>query len=159
MDTANVIEKAPVAQPVEDRRNLVGLSRAELAAVLAEHGLPAFRARQVWHWMYHHGVADFAAMTTLAKPVRDLLAAHFVVARPALAQQQDSVDGTRKWLLRFGDGKEAEAVFIPEEDRGALCISSQVGCTLNCRFCHTGTQLWVRNLTAAEIVGQMMLAR
>ncbi|MBM3486942.1 MAG: 23S rRNA (adenine(2503)-C(2))-methyltransferase RlmN [Alphaproteobacteria bacterium] len=156
---ALVIEKDVLEPTVTDRRNLVGLGREELGRALAGLGLPAFRARQVWHWIYHHGVRDFDTMTTLAKPVRALLAEHFTIARPAIAAEQNSVDGTRKWLLRYADGKEAETVFIPEEDRGALCVSAQVGCTLNCAFCHTGTQAWVRNLDAAEIVGQLLIAR
>jgi 23S rRNA (adenine2503-C2)-methyltransferase len=140
------------------RMPLAGMSRARLAEVLAELGLPKFRAGQIWHWMYRRGVTDFAQMTTLAKPVRTLLAERFVVDRPAVVRAQISQDGTAKWLLRFADGNEAEAVFIPEEDRGTLCISSQVGCTLTCSFCHTGTQRLVRNLSAAEIVGQVMHA-
>jgi 23S rRNA (adenine2503-C2)-methyltransferase len=140
-------------------RPLVGLSRAELEAELAALGAAPFRARQVWHWIYHHGARSFDAMTTLAKGLREDLAAHYTLARPAVASAQESVDGTRKWLVRLGDGNEVECVHIPEEDRGALCVSSQVGCTLNCRFCHTGTQRLVRNLTAAEIVGQVMFAR
>jgi 23S rRNA (adenine2503-C2)-methyltransferase len=143
----------------EAPENLVGLSRAELAAAMAAVGAPAFRARQLWHWIYHRGVADFASMTTLAKDFRRQLADRFVVARPATAHAQRSADGTRKWLLRFADGQEAECVHIPEEDRGTLCVSAQVGCTLTCKFCHTGTQRLVRNLEAGEIVGQVMAAR
>ena len=148
--------------PPEDagaRRNLVGLSRDELAAEFAALGEPVFRVGQLWHWIYHRGVTDFAAMTTLAKTLRARLAESYVIARPGVATAQQSFDGTRKWLLRFGDGQEAESVHIPEEDRGTLCVSSQVGCTLTCRFCHTGTQRLVRNLSPAEIVGQVMLAR
>ena len=141
------------------RRNLVGLSRDDLKGVLAEAGLEPFRARQVWQWIYWHGVTDFAAMTNIAKKTRERLAELFVVERPAIVTEQRSVDGTRKWLLRFPDGNEAETVNIPEEDRGSVCISSQVGCTLNCSFCHTGTQPLVRNLTPDEIVGQFMVAR
>ena len=139
--------------------NLVGLSRAELESALVEFGEKPFRAKQIWHWIYHRGARDFAEMTTLATGLRTRLAERFAVARPEIAREQRSNDGTRKWLLRFDGGHEAEAVFIPEEDRGALCVSSQVGCTLTCRFCHTGRQLLVRNLTAAEIVGQLMVAR
>jgi 23S rRNA (adenine2503-C2)-methyltransferase len=142
-----------------ERTNLVGLSRAELAAELATIGAAPFRARQLWHWIYHRGATDFAAMTSLAKAFRAQLAERHVVARPEVARAQHSADGTRKWLLRFGDGQEAECVHIPEEDRGTLCVSSQVGCTLTCKFCHTGTQRLVRNLDAAEIVGQVMAAR
>ena len=141
------------------KKNLVGLSRDELAAELATLGAAPFRARQVWHWIYHRGATDFAAMTTLAKGFREELAAAYTLARPAVSRALASTDGTRKWLLRFDDGHEAETVHIPESDRGTLCVSSQVGCTLNCTFCHTGTQRLVRNLTAAEIVGQIMLAR
>ncbi|HWE71859.1 MAG TPA: 23S rRNA (adenine(2503)-C(2))-methyltransferase RlmN [Stellaceae bacterium] len=141
------------------KKNLVGLSRDELTAELATLGAAPFRARQLWHWIYHRGVVDFALMTTLAKDFRAQLAAHYVVARPAESRAQLSNDGTRKWLLKFADGQEAECVHIPEEDRGTLCVSSQVGCTLTCKFCHTGTQRLVRNLEAAEIVGQVMLAR
>ena len=130
-----------------------------MTRALADLGEAPFRARQVWHWLYFRGVTDFAAMTTLARPLREKLARHFRLDRPDTVLRQDSADGTRKWLLRFADGNQAEAVFIPEEDRGALCVSSQVGCTLTCRFCHTGTQRLVRNLSAGEIVGQFLLAR
>ena len=141
------------------KKNLVGLSRDELAVELATHGAAPFRARQLWHWIYHRGVSDFALMTTLAKAFRAQLAEHYVIARPVESRAQLSNDGTRKWLLKFADGQEAECVHIPEEDRGTLCVSSQVGCTLTCKFCHTGTQRLVRNLDSAEIVGQVMLAR
>ena len=144
---------------VGTRRDLVGLSRAELGAALGGLGLPAFRTKQVWHWIYCRGAREFDAMTTLAKPLRRQLAGHFTISRPTVSKAQTAADRTRKWLVGFDDGSEAETVFIPEEDRGALCVSSQVGCTLNCSFCHTGTQPWVRNLTAGEIVGQVMLAR
>ncbi len=143
----------------DTKKNLIGLSRGELEAELAAAGQKPFRARQLWHWIYYRGARDFAAMSTLAKPLRAALAERFTLDRPAISQERRSEDGTRKWLLRFGDGNEAEAVFIPEEDRGALCVSSQVGCTLTCTFCHTGTQRLVRNLTAGEIVSQMMVAR
>jgi 23S rRNA (adenine2503-C2)-methyltransferase len=142
-----------------DRRNLVGLGRAALATELAAFGAEPFRARQLWHWIYHRGVTDFSVMTNLAKGFRERLAERFVLGRPEVAAAQMSRDGTRKWLLRFADGQEVETVHIPEEDRGTLCVSSQVGCTLTCRFCHTGTQRLVRNLDAAEIIGQVMLAR
>jgi 23S rRNA (adenine2503-C2)-methyltransferase len=143
----------------EPRRNLIGLSRAELAAEIAEIGAEPFRARQLWHWIYHRGATDFTQMTSLAKAFRDRLALDFALARPAVSNALASQDGTRKWLLRFADGQEVETVHIPEEDRGTLCVSSQVGCTLNCTFCHTGTQALVRNLGPAEIVGQVMAAR
>jgi 23S rRNA (adenine2503-C2)-methyltransferase len=145
--------------PLLLRRNLVGLGRGALAAEMAQFGAEPFRARQLWHWIYHRGVTDFAAMTTLSKPFRDRLAANYSLARPAVSQCLASIDGTRKWLLRFPDGEEVETVHIPEEDRGTLCVSSQVGCTLTCSFCHTGTQRLVRNLSAEEIVGQVMIAR
>ena len=141
------------------RRNLVGLSRDELKTTLVEAGLEPFRARQVWQWIYWHGVTDFGRMTNIAKKTRYRLAELFVVERPEIVTEQRSTDGTRKWLLRFPDGNEAETVNIPEEDRGSVCISSQVGCTLTCSFCHTGTQPLVRNLAPAEIVGQFMVAR
>jgi 23S rRNA (adenine2503-C2)-methyltransferase len=140
-------------------RNLVGLGRAELAAEMAEFGAEPFRARQLWHWIYHRGATDFAQMTSLSKAFRDRLAENYELRRPAVSHSLASIDGTRKWLLRFEDGQEVETVHIPEDDRGTLCVSSQVGCTLNCTFCHTGTQRLVRNLDAAEIVGQVMLAR
>jgi 23S rRNA (adenine2503-C2)-methyltransferase len=143
----------------QKRRDLVGLAREELASELADFGAEPFRARQLWHWIYHRGVTDFAAMTSLSKPFRERLAAHYELGRPMISHAQTSIDATRKWLLRFADGEEAETVYIPEEDRGTLCISSQVGCTLACSFCHTGTQRLVRNLTAAEIVGQVMMTR
>jgi 23S rRNA (adenine2503-C2)-methyltransferase len=141
------------------KQNLVGLGRAEIAAQLAAFGAQPFRARQLWHWIYYRGVTDFAVMTNLAKSFREQLAERFVLGRPAVAAAQKSQDGTRKWLLRFADGNEAETVHIPEEDRGTLCVSSQIGCTLTCRFCYTGTQRLVRNLGAPEIVEQVMLAR
>ncbi|HEX2115932.1 MAG TPA: 23S rRNA (adenine(2503)-C(2))-methyltransferase RlmN [Alphaproteobacteria bacterium] len=149
----------PLAAPADGRDNLVGLSREELTAAMAELGEPAFRARQLWQWIYVRGATSFEAMTNLGKPLRAKLSERFVVARPDVARLQDSLDGTKKWLLRFVDGQEAETVHIPEEDRGTLCVSSQVGCTLTCKFCHTGTQRLVRNLEPAEIVGQVMLAR
>jgi 23S rRNA (adenine2503-C2)-methyltransferase len=144
---------------ITDRANLVGLTRAELAVEMAAFGAEPFRAKQLWHWIYHRGATDFAVMTNLAKGFRERLAERYVLGRPEIATAQISRDGTRKWLLRFADGQEVETVHIPEEDRGTLCVSSQVGCTLTCRFCHTGTQRLVRNLGAAEIVGQVMLAR
>ncbi|MGH7123728.1 MAG: 23S rRNA (adenine(2503)-C(2))-methyltransferase RlmN, partial [Stellaceae bacterium] len=140
-------------------KNLVGLDRAELAAEMAAFGAEPFRARQLWHWIYHRGATSFDQMTSLSKTFRASLAERYTVARPAVSRALASVDGTQKWLLRFPDGQEVESVHIPEEDRGTLCVSSQVGCTLTCKFCHTGTQRLVRNLEAAEIVGQVMIAR
>jgi len=150
---------APQQDAPDERRNLVGLSRAQLAAAMAALGEKPFRAKQLWHWIYHRGETDFAAMTTLSKDFRQRLAETCVVRRPEVAVAQVSQDGTRKWLLRLADGQEVETVYIPEEDRGTLCVSSQVGCTLTCKFCHTGTQRLVRNLAPAEIVGQIMVAR
>ncbi len=142
-----------------EKTNLVGLSREELAATVAAVGEKPFRTKQLWHWIYHQGATDFAQMTTLAKPLREKLAEIFEVRKPVVSREQTSNDRTRKWLVKFEDGNEAETVYIPEDDRGAICISSQVGCTLTCTFCHTGTQKLVRNLTSAEIVGQFMVAR
>ncbi len=153
------IQIVPDATPGETRTDLVGLSRDQLMAEITAFDLPPFRAKQIWHWIYHRGAKSFDEMTTLARPLRAVLAERFVIGRPAVAERQISNDGTSKWLLGFADDTRAEAVYIPEEDRGALCISSQVGCTLTCRFCHTGTQRLVRNLTAGEIVGQMLIAR
>ena len=155
----------PRAAPAraDGRVNLVGLSKAELAETLAAAGIAPkqakMRARQLWHWMYLRGRADFGAMTDIARRDRELLIERFVIARPEVTQALVSEDGTRKWLLRTDDGNEFEMVFIPDADRGTLCVSSQVGCTLNCTFCHTGTMRLVRNLTAGEIAGQIMLAR
>ena len=153
---------APPAPVMPDgRREIVGLSREELTEALVAIGEKPFRTKQVWHWVYHQGVTDFAAMSTLARPLQEKLAARFVIGRPEAAVVQTASDETRKFLFRFRDGQEAETVYIPDrrEDRGAVCISSQVGCTLSCRFCHTGTQKLARNLGPAEIVGQFMAAR
>jgi len=144
--------------------SLAGLSKPELAKKLVAVGVEPkkakMRAEQLWRWIYHYGVTDFGAMTNVAKELRATLADHYTLARPEIVTQQISQDGTRKWLIRLGPGIEAEAVFIPGVGKaGALCVSSQVGCTLNCTFCHTGTQKLVRNLTAAEIVTQVMIAR
>ena len=151
----------PDIQLPDGRRELVGLTRDELIAELAAINEKPFRAKQLWHWIYHQGTTDFAAMSTIARPLQVKLAERFVIGRPTVATVQTSTDETRKWLFRFRDGQEAETVYIPDRhlDRGAVCISSQIGCTLSCRFCHTGTQRLVRNLGAAEIVGQFMAAR
>ena len=145
----------------DGRRELIGLTREEITAALADIGEPAFRTKQIWHWVYHQGVTDFTRMSSIAKPLQAKLAEHFIIGRPDAAVVQTSTDQTRKFLFRFRDGQEAETVYIPDpvQDRGAVCISSQVGCTLSCKFCHTGTQTLVRNLGAAEIVGQFMAAR
>jgi 23S rRNA (adenine2503-C2)-methyltransferase len=154
--------------PNDTRVTLVGLSREDLAAILERVGVPEkqrkMRMRQLWHWIYQRGVTDFAKMTDVSKELRTKLEDVFTIGRPEIVTEQISTDGTRKWLLRLapdekGARHEIETVYIPEEDRGTLCISSQVGCTLTCRFCHTGTQKLVRNLTAGEIAGQIMLAR
>jgi len=145
-----------------ERTNLIGLSPSEMKAALIEAGVEtksvSMRVKQLWNWIYVHGARDFASMTNLAKDFRALLEEKFTLARPDIVTEQISNDGTRKWLLRSG-GQEYEAVYIPESDRGTLCVSSQVGCTLNCRFCHTGTQKMVRNLTPSEILGQLFVAR
>jgi 23S rRNA (adenine2503-C2)-methyltransferase len=166
---AAFIEKRPLecyAAPAQP--SLVGISRETLAEALGEVGVPErqrrMRVQQIWHWLYVRGAQDFDAMTTLSKDLRRALAQRFTLARPEIAAEQISVDGTRKWLLRLpgeltSAPHEVECVYIPETDRGTLCISSQVGCTLNCTFCHTGTQRLVRNLTAGEIVAQVVLAR
>ncbi|MEQ1725156.1 MAG: 23S rRNA (adenine(2503)-C(2))-methyltransferase RlmN [Sphingopyxis sp.] len=167
MPMAGAIDPMPVQRDVpvrsDGRTDLLGLTRCAIHAALEGAGLDAkqakLRAKQIWHWMYHRGITDFDAMTDIAKVMRPWLAGHFVVGRPDVVTAQTSEDGTRKWLLATADGHEFEMVFIPDADRGTLCISSQVGCTLNCRFCHTGTMRLVRNLNAGEIVGQVMLAR
>ncbi|HYZ34404.1 MAG TPA: 23S rRNA (adenine(2503)-C(2))-methyltransferase RlmN [Crenalkalicoccus sp.] len=165
-ERARILAKAalfapPPATLPDGRRDLVGLSRAALAVEMAAIGEKPFRAGQLWHWIYHQGETDFARMTSIARPLQAKLAERFVAGRPEVATEQTSRDGTRKWLFRFRDGQQVETVYIPdpEEDRGAVCISTQVGCTLSCRFCHTGTQRLARNLSAAEIVGQFMAAR
>jgi 23S rRNA (adenine2503-C2)-methyltransferase len=164
------IEKAPLERYVEPAKpSLVGKTRAELASALAAAGVPPaqckMRVQQLWHWIYFRGATTFGAMTNVSKELRAALESRFTLARPAVAAEQVSVDGTRKWLVRLPgehpDDKphDVECVYIPGTGRGTLCISSQVGCTLTCAFCHTGTQRLVRNLTAGEIVGQIMVAR
>lgn len=146
------------ATPDHGKVNLLGLSQAALEAEITALGLPKFRAGQLWRWVWRHGLTNFAEMSDLGKPVREQLTELFSADRPAVSRRLQSVDGTIKWLLRFADGNEAEAVYIPDKERGTLCISSQVGCTLTCSFCHTGTQKLVRNLTVDEICGQVLLA-
>jgi 23S rRNA (adenine2503-C2)-methyltransferase len=161
------VDPVPVARditPREDGRvDLMGVSRPRIRELFAEAGLDArqakLRSKQVFHWLYHRGVTDFEAMTDISKTMRPWLAERFVIGRPNIVEAQHSSDGTRKWLLQTDDGHDFEMVFIPDADRGTLCVSSQVGCTLNCTFCHTGTMRLVRNLTPGEIVGQVMLAR
>ncbi|MET0179267.1 MAG: 23S rRNA (adenine(2503)-C(2))-methyltransferase RlmN [Novosphingobium sp.] len=167
MPIPGLVEPVPVAREVtaraDGRIDLTGLPRARIGELLADAGLDAkaarLRSRQLFHWIYHRGATDFSAMTDIAKPMRPWLADRFAIGRPEVVEAQVSTDGTRKWLLRTADGHEFEMVFIPDAARGTLCVSSQVGCTLNCRFCHTGTMRLVRNLTPGEIVGQVLLAR
>ena len=144
---------------MEMRASLIGLDRGALKAALLNAGVPeksaAMRVSQLWNWIYVHGAREFSAMTNLARDFRELLEQSFTLARPEIVTAQVSEDGTRKWLLRTGPGIEFETVYIPEADRGTLCVSSQVGCTLTCRFCHTGTQKLVRNLNPDEILGQV----
>ena len=166
LDHSTAVRPASASRP-----SLIGLGKPALAATLVEHGIASdkesrMRASQLWNWLYVNGVTDFDRMTNVAKPVRQKLADAFVLDRPEIVSEQVSVDGTRKWLFRFRDPAnpnfppvEVETVYIPEEDRGTLCVSSQVGCTLTCSFCHTGTQKLVRNLTAGEILGQILMAR
>jgi len=141
------------------RTNLIGLTREELVEAMASIGEKAFRAKQIWHWLYHQGVKDIADMTSLSKSLHAKMVDHFYIGRLEVERHLISIDGSQKWLFRLEDGNEIETVFIPDEGRGALCISSQVGCSLNCDFCNTGTQRIVRNLTPAEIIGQLMGAR
>ncbi|HUG45463.1 MAG TPA: 23S rRNA (adenine(2503)-C(2))-methyltransferase RlmN [Sphingomicrobium sp.] len=169
MPIAGAIEPVPVprggdpSRREDGRVELVGLSKDQLRSALEGQGLEPkqakLRAKQLWHWIYNRGAKDFDAMTDIAKTQRPWLAEHFAISRPQVLEAQASADGTRKWLLRTHDGNEFEMVFIPDAGRGTLCVSSQVGCTLNCRFCHTGTMRLVRNLEPSEIVGQVMLAR
>ncbi|VVT12700.1 23S rRNA (adenine(2503)-C(2))-methyltransferase RlmN [Erythrobacter sp. EC-HK427] len=167
MSIPGQIDPVPVARDItpraDGRVDLIGLPKARIAELFEEAGLGTrqakLRSKQVFHWLYHRGVTDFDAMTDIAKTMRPWLAERFVIGRPEVVEAQHSTDGTRKWLLRTADGHDFEMVFIPDADRGTLCVSSQVGCTLNCTFCHTGTMRLVRNLTPGEIVGQVMLAR
>lgn len=156
------VPREPVVR-ADGRRDLLGRARETLREMLAEEGLDPkqakLRAKQLWHWIYNRGATEFAVMTDIAKTMHPWLAERFVIGRPDVVEAQVSNDGTRKWLLRSPDGHDYEMVFIPDADRGTLCVSSQVGCTLTCSFCHTGTMRLVRNLTAGEIVGQVMLAR
>ena len=164
------VEKTPIERYVTPAKpSLIGLSRAELADALGTLGVlqaqRKMRVQQLWHWIYFRGLTDFEPMTNVSKELRSALSEHFMLERPEVVAEQVSVDGTRKWLLRLPSETqgerphEVECVYIPDTDRGTLCVSSQVGCTLTCAFCHTGTQRLVRNLTAGEIVGQVMVAR
>ncbi len=140
------------------KTNLLGLTQAEIKLLLNKINLPNFRASQIWNWIYRSGTTDFNEMTNISKELRYLLSKNFNIWRPKITSTHQSQDGTIKWLLKLDDGNEIETVWIPDEERGTLCISSQVGCTLTCKFCHTGTQRLVRNLSSSEIVGQVMLA-
>src|SRR6478735_4763361 len=161
------VDPVPVPRAMQPRADgraeLVGLAKDAIRAELVDAGLEPrqakLRAKQIWHWIYNRGVSDFDAMSDIAKAQRPWFAERFVISRPEVVEAQVSSDGTRKWLLRTHDGHDFGMVFIHDADRGTLCVSSQVGCTLNCRFCHTGTMQLVRNLEPAEIVGQVMLAR
>ncbi|MEQ5786369.1 23S rRNA (adenine(2503)-C(2))-methyltransferase RlmN [Erythrobacter sp. NFXS35] len=167
MTIPGLSDPVPAARDItpraDGRIDLIGLPRPRIRELFAAAGLDdksaKLRAKQVFHWLYHRGVSDFEAMTDIAKSMRPWLSERFVIGRPEIVEAQHSTDGTRKWLLRTADGHDYEMVFIPDETRGTLCVSSQVGCTLNCTFCHTGTMKLVRNLTPGEIVGQVMLAR
>jgi 23S rRNA (adenine2503-C2)-methyltransferase len=165
LDLTLELKRPTQAEPVSGPKNLAGLTRAQLQAALVESGVvePAkarMRTNQIWRWVHHYGVTGFDRMTDIAKEARARMEQAFVLQRPEVVERQVSKDGTRKWLIRFAPGVEAETVFIPGVGRaGALCVSSQVGCTLNCTFCHTGTQPLVRNLSAAEIVAQVQIAR
>ena len=157
------VPRAPAAPRADGRVDLIGLPRDAMREALRVGGLDEkaakLRAKQIWHWVYNRGVTDFALMTDIAKTQQPWLSERFLISRPAVVEAQVSSDGTRKWLLQTHDGHDYEMVFIPDADRGTLCVSSQIGCTLNCRFCHTGTMKLVRNLEPHEIVGQVMLAR
>jgi 23S rRNA (adenine2503-C2)-methyltransferase len=162
-DTTSIEKHAKVfAAPkwdAEGRQNLIGLSKNQLIALLGEYQVPAFRAKQIWHWMYHRGVKSFDEMGNIPRDMKVFLDDRFSIGRPIIETEQRSKDGTIKWLLKLTDGQMVETVFIPESDRGTLCVSSQIGCTLACKFCHTGTQPLVRNLGAHEVLQQIMHAR
>ncbi|MFH1805729.1 MAG: 23S rRNA (adenine(2503)-C(2))-methyltransferase RlmN [Pseudomonadota bacterium] len=155
------VGRARAGQAFDGRTDLIGLSREELTEILSSLGESKFRVKQVWNWIYNRGVTSIDGMSNISKKLRERLEQDYYIGRPVLTADQKSEDDTHKWLMRFNDGNEAETVYIPDrnEDRGAVCVSSQVGCTLTCRFCHTGTQLLVRNLTPGEIISQFMVAR
>ena len=151
--------KTSISSPENNpKTNLLGLTKTEIKSLLNKINLPNFRASQIWNWIYRSGTVDFKEMTNISKELRSLLSKNFNIWRPKISSTHQSQDGTIKWLLKLDDGNEVETVWIPDEERGTLCISSQVGCTLTCKFCHTGTQRLVRNLSSSEIVGQVMLA-
>ena len=157
--TSHSIKFAAPRVDAAGRIQLVGMPFEQMQAALVEHKLPGFRAKQLWHWIYHRGVRDFESMGNLPKDMRALLTEKYSIDRPVVETEQRSADGTIKWLLVMADGQKIETVFIPTDERGTLCVSSQVGCTLTCRFCHTGTQPLVRNLGSHEILQQIMHAR
>ena len=167
MQIPGQIDPVPIPRDItprdDGRIDLLGLSQKQISDVLEDADLAAkqakLRSKQIFHWIYHRGVTDFDSMTDISKTMRPWMEERFIIGRPEIIDAPISSDGTRKWLLRSDDGQDYEMVFIPDADRGTLCVSSQVGCTLNCRFCHTGTMRLVRNLTPGEIVGQVMLAR
>ncbi|MFT7099376.1 MAG: 23S rRNA (adenine2503-C2)-methyltransferase, partial [Rickettsiales bacterium] len=144
---------------IGQKTNLIGLNIDELTSEMLKIGEKPFKSRQIWNWIYSFGVSDFDQMTNISKATREKLKESYSISRPHIVEDLLSSDGTRKWLIKFSDCREAEMVFIPEDERGTLCISSQIGCTLTCKFCHTGTQMLVRNLSAGEIAAQLMLAR
>lgn len=144
---------------MSEKIELIGLSREELTAEIAKIGEKAFRVKQIWQWLYYHGETDFAKMNNLSKDLRENLAANFTISRPKIVAEQLSLDKTHKFLLEFADGQKVETVYIPEEDRGTVCISTQVGCAVGCTFCHTGSQKITRNLTSGEILSQVMVVR
>ena len=139
------------------KQDLLNFSFEELQTFCLENKLPKFRATQIWRWVYCFGLQSFMEMSNISKPIRDILKDLFLISRPQISEMKESKDGTIKWLLKLKDGSEIETVYIPQDDRGTVCLSSQVGCTLNCSFCHTGTQSLVRNLTSGEIIGQLMI--
>ena len=157
LKTADVADDS--AEKLSAKPSLVGLARDPLTAAVTSLGIEPFRAKQIWQWIYGKGATDFAAMTNIKKETQSLLAEHFTIARAGVSHNAVSFDQTQKWLLKFADGNEVETVFIPDAPRGTLCVSSQVGCTLACTFCHTGTQRLVRNLTPGEIITQVLVAR
>ena len=163
LDTSAAADRGHSPISIQSTPNIIGLARDQIADALRPHGVAEnalrMRSNQIWHWVYHRGITDFDQMTNVSKDLRAVLQDNFSIARPEIVTAQISTDGTRKWLIRVGPKTEIETVYIPEDNRGTLCISSQVGCTLNCSFCHTGTQKLVRNLTPYEILSQLMIAR
>ena len=153
------LEAADTAEKLERKTPLIGMARSDMKTALTALGIEPFRANQLWQWMYSKGVTDFADMKNIKRETQELLDTHFTIARAGISRNAISFDETQKWLVKFADGQEVETVFIPDTTRGTLCVSSQVGCTLSCTFCHTGTQRLVRNLTASEIISQLLIAR